>query len=129
MKKNGFTLVELLGVITILAMLGLIIVPVVSNILSDKKRELYNIQIRNIESGASNYVADHIFEINIPIGSSRGITLGRLKDGGYLDDSIVDPISRVEFDNSTVIIITNTSNGFVFKVCVSGVSCDAVSEL
>ena len=129
MKKNGFTLVELLGVVTILAMLGLVIVPVITNVLNDKKRELYNVQIKNIEESASNYVADHIFEIDIPTGTSKGITLGRLKNSGYLDDDIVNPITKVKFDDSIIVMVTNGSNGFSFKVCVSGVSCGVVSEL
>lgn len=127
MKKNGFTLVELLGVITILAMLGVIVVPVVSRMLSDNKQSLYDTQIRNIQSGASNYVADHVFSIDLPVGTSKGITLGTLKNMGYVENDIKDPISKRKFDDSMVIIITNTSKGYEYKVCTRYVSCDSVS--
>ena len=78
MKKNGFTLVELLGVVTILAMLGMIIVPVINKVITDNKNELYEVQIRNIKSGASNFVSENIFseELDIPNNSSIGIKLG-----------------------------------------------------
>ena len=56
MKKNGFTLIELLGVVTILAMLGLIIVPTINRVVTDNKVKLYNVQIRVIKSGASDYI-------------------------------------------------------------------------
>lgn len=124
MKENGFTLVELLGVVTILAMLGLIIVPTINKVLSDNKRKLYDVQIRNIRSGASNFVTENILSIDIPINSSVGITLGDLKSLGYIDTDISDPVSRSKFDDSLAIIITNTSNGYDYKVCTNEVSCD-----
>ena len=61
MRKNGFTLIELLGVVTILAMLGMIIVPTINKVIADNKSQLYEVQIRNIKSGASNFVSENIF--------------------------------------------------------------------
>jgi len=129
MKSRGFTLVELLAVITILALLGLLIVPVISNVLSDNKTKLYNVQINNIEEGAKSYVSEHIFSIDIPIGTSKGITLGKLKNFGYVADDIVDPLTKEEFSNDMIIIISNTNNGFSYKVCSSGVFCENVDML
>ena len=103
MKSRGFTLVELLAVITILALLGLLIVPVISNVLSDNKTKLYNVQINNIEEGAKSYVSEHIFSIDIPIGTSKGITLGKLKNFGYVADDIIDPLTKEEFSNDMII--------------------------
>ena len=127
MKKNGFTLVELLGVITILAMLGIIVVPIVTGLISDSKQSLYDTQIRLIESGASDYISDNVFSIDLPVGTSKGITLGTLKSLGYVDSNIIDPISKKKFDDNMVIIITNTSKGFEYKVCTQYVNCDSVS--
>lgn len=117
MKDNGFTLVELLGVVTILAMLGLIIVPTVNKVISDNKKKLYDVQIRNIEDSASAFVADHIFQFDVSLNNSVGITLGNLKRLGYIDEDIVDPITRKKFSDSVLIIITNTTNGFTYSVC------------
>ena len=129
MKNRGFTLVELLGVVFILALLGLLIVPVVNDIINGKKKDLYDVQIRNIEEGAQSYVSEHIFEIDIPIGSSRGITLGTLQDLGYVNDGIVDPLTRKKFSSDLIIVIKNTSNGFEYKVCTSSSSCEGVVML
>lgn len=126
MKKNGFTLVELLGVVTILAMLGMIVVPTISRILSENKKILYDTQIRNIESGASNFVADNVFNIDISVGESKGITLGKLKNLGYVENEVIDPISKKSFSDDMVIIITNTSSGYEYTVCTENVSCDSV---
>ena len=124
MNKKGFTLVELLGVVAILAMLGLVIVPVISNVLSDNKEKLYDVQINNIKSGASSFVAENIFDINISSGNSVGITLGDLKNLGYIDEDIKDPITRNNFSDDLAITITNQNGVFTYTVCTEGVSCN-----
>lgn len=124
MNKKGFTLVELLGVVAILAMLGLVIVPVISNVLSDNKEKLYDVQINNIKSGASSFVAENIFDINISSGDSVGITLGDLKNLGYIDEDIKDPITRNNFSDDLAIVIANQSGVFTYTVCTEGVSCN-----
>ncbi len=125
MKKNGFTLVELLGVITILAMLGLIIVPVINKIIISNKYELYNVQIRNIESGASNFVSEHLFDI--PDNSSLGITLGKLKELGYVNSDIADPVSKNRFSDDMIVVIKNDNGNFSYIVCDGSVNCEYVS--
>lgn len=126
MKKNGFTLVELLGVVIILAMLGLIIVPTINKVLADNKNELYEVQIRNIKSGASNFVSENIFSenLNIPNNSSIGIKLGKLKELGYIDSDITNPITKNKFSDDMVILITNNDNGFSYTVCDERVNCN-----
>ena len=48
-KKNGFTLVELLGVIVVLAILALITIPIISNVIND-------VRIKSLESSAYGLV-------------------------------------------------------------------------
>ena len=129
MRNRGFTLVELLAVVAILAMLGLIIVPVINNVLNDNKAKLYNLQIQNIEDGARGYVSDRVFSIDISVGSSKGITLGTLKQQGYVENDIVNPLTKERFSDNMVIIISNTSTGFTFKVCTSDIICETVDML
>jgi len=126
MKKNGFTLIELLGVVTILAMLGMVIVPVISHILSDNKRELYDVQIRNIKSGASNFVSENVFsdELDLPDGGSLGIRLGKLKELGFVDKDIYNPSTKEKFSDNMLIMITNEKNGYTYVVCDDSVTCD-----
>lgn len=128
-KKNGFTLVELLGVITILAMLGVIIVPTINNVISENRKKLYDTQIRNIKASASNFVSENILSLDIEKNESLGITLGMLKELGYIDKNITNPITRESFDNDLVIIITNNESGFEYTVCTSDNLCDIDYEL
>jgi len=124
MKENGFTLVELLGVVTILAMLGLVVVPTVNKVVSDNKVKLYNVQIRNIKSGASDFVSDNVLSLDIPSDTSIGIKLGKLKELGYIDSHISNPVSKTEFSDDMVIIITNVNSTYSYTVCDGSVNCD-----
>ena len=123
-KNNGFTLVELLGVVIILSMLGIVIVPSINNVISDSKRKLYDVQIDNIKVGASNYVNEHIFELDFENNDSIGITLGFLKQMGYVDDNISDPIKKSKFSDDMIIVINNNSNVFSYVVCDGSVVCN-----
>lgn len=131
MKKNGFTLIELLGVVTILAMLGMIIVPTINKVISDNKNELYEVQIRNIKSGASNFVSENIFsdDLEIPNNSSIGIKLGKLKELGYVDSNITNPISKSKFSDDMLILITNSNNSYSYTVCDERVNCNTDVEI
>ncbi len=125
MKKNGFTLVELLGVVTILAMLGLVIVPVVNKVVTDNRQQLYDVQIRNIKSAASQFVSEHVYsdELDILNNSSVRIKLGTLKTSGYIDSNISNPISKQKFSDDLYIMITNKDNNYTYTVCDGSVNC------
>ena len=63
MKQRGFTMVELLGVLSLLAILSLLIIPIVSNSVHDSNQDLYNVQIENIKEAARLWSADHVGEL------------------------------------------------------------------
>lgn len=58
MKKRGFTLVELLAVIIIIAIVALIIFPIVTKEIAKSKKDLYEIQVENIIKAAKDMVLD-----------------------------------------------------------------------
>ena len=60
LKKNGFTLVELLAVIVILALLLTIAVPSVIQISNRIKKNMYCSKIEDLESAAKLYGNDNI---------------------------------------------------------------------
>lgn len=114
MKSRGFTLVELLGVVFILALLGLLIVPIVSNVLIDKKNDLYDVQIRNIEEGMRNYLSEHFFEVNVSSENWLGYKLKYLQELGYIKNGIKNPITNREFSSDMVIAVKNSYDGFEY---------------
>ncbi|MCX4248932.1 MAG: prepilin-type N-terminal cleavage/methylation domain-containing protein [Bacilli bacterium] len=55
MKKNGFTMVELLAILVVLAILFALAVPAYSTILLDVRRDNYSSKITEIELAANKY--------------------------------------------------------------------------
>ena len=47
----------------------------------------------------------------------------------YVENDIVNPLTKERFSDNMVIIISNTSTGFTFKVCTSDVVCETVDML
>lgn len=104
MKKNGFTLIEVLAVIIILGVIGLIVMPVVTNSLKESKADLYKIQISNIKEAAKTWSADNINKLPTETGGNKNITLKVLQDEGYIDQNITNPKTDSEFEPTKVCV-------------------------
>lgn len=59
MKKNGFTLVELLVVISIIAILSVVVIPSVIKVNKNVNERLYGQKVENIEAAAEMYASDN----------------------------------------------------------------------
>lgn len=106
--KKGFTLAELMGVIVIMAVLALIIVPVVDKQLREGKKDIYNSTIDSIKSSLDLYMTN----INLANNDYMMITLYQLKQAGYVDIDIKNPVSNELFPNDMLITILN-DNGIL----------------
>lgn len=115
MKKKGFTLAELLGVIVILGMIAVLVIPVVDKNLKQSKQDLYNMQIESIEKASKNWVASHMMEI--PEGDTEfTIHLSDLKAEGLIDKDIKNPVTKKQFPDTMEIRVTITGNQYTYKV-------------
>ncbi|MEG0266555.1 MAG: prepilin-type N-terminal cleavage/methylation domain-containing protein [Bacilli bacterium] len=74
MKKKGFTLVELLAIITILGIIVVIAIPSVENTISESKRNKFKEDARTIIKGVEIYLEEEINNV-IP---ETGISLKSL---------------------------------------------------
>lgn len=102
--KKGFTLVELLGVIMLLGILSIVIIPKIGDAISNSKLQAYNAQIETIKKAANDFVIEHD---DITKNRNITITLGTLKQGGYLPIKIKNPMTKKDFSNESKIIISN----------------------
>ena len=128
MKNKAFTLVELLAVITILALLTLIALHAISKQMGNSKDNLYNAQIKNIEASASAWGTDNLFKLPDD-DSCITVTLGYLKDLGYIDNSVINPKNDEEFSNDeTFVNISKKQNQYVYEVKTSGNKCELVDD-
>ena len=106
MKKNGFTLVEMLTVIIILVSLGLISIFTINKIVKRSGDDLYDIQVNTIKEAARNYAVKN----GSTLGASNEITICDLKRNNLIDEDFVDPRTEKPFDESLIIKIINDIN-------------------
>ena len=116
MKKNGFTLAELLGVVIIIGVLALLLLPTIDKATQENKQGLYETQIKNIETAASMWAIDNRDELPEKEGDSIIIYLWQLKIGGYIDDDIRNPKNGKLFPNDMEIKITKEYNNYDYEV-------------
>lgn len=93
MKKDGFTLVELLAVVVIIGITYLIIFPSVTSFIDKSKEKSYNIQVDLIEKASKKWVVDNTDELlkKDPYHFNNiNLTLTTLKKEGYLQDMFIE---------------------------------------
>lgn len=128
MNRKGFTLVEIIMVIVILAILVLILAPNVFVLLNKNNEQSCNSLINNIESAAKIYVTNNKYKLGFSCDSEKNITLQTLIDSGDLttDSSgkIINPVTNneIQLDTTTVKVIYNCNNkSFTYEV--NGIAC------
>ena len=114
--KNGFTLVELIVVISILAIIALISVPVVNNVITDSKEKAYMEQENSIVNAAKTYMTTHSSELPKDDEGMYIISVKKLKEEGLLKEGdIKNPVGANYVDSSGK---KYTETDSVFDGCV-----------
>lgn len=109
--NKGFTLVELLAVIFLLATISLIVTVVVFAILNNSRETLYEEQVAQIENAAKNY------QLATPtLADNTSVSLETLADAGFLDSSnLIDPRDRSKLCGQVQITYENNQYYFNFE--------------
>lgn len=81
--KKGFTLVELLAVIVILAVIAFITTPIIWNSIEASKEASYNHQLLEIYKAAELYFTES--SVVVENGQTMYVSVGELVTSGYLD--------------------------------------------
>ena len=120
MKKNGFTLVELLVVIVILGIISTFALPNILKIAKAQKIKACESKLNSLESAAKLYLQDH--EDEYYAENLNYIYPSALKEKGYADD-ITNPITKDEINVRIDFSITtpdkNNTNRHVYKATIS----------
>ena len=106
-EKNGFTLVELIGVILLLGLMSLIIVPSLEKSLKGGISKADRQTEENIITSAKNWGMDNKKSLPKDDGLSISVSLSTLQDGGYVDKNLVWPSSKEEISNLCIVIRNN----------------------
>ena len=87
MKKNGFTLLEILGVIVLLGIVAVLVVTLSNRTLKESKQSLYDSQKETIITSAKNWTIANNGQL--PMSESDGeykLTFKKLAEDGYIDN-------------------------------------------
>ena len=121
MKKNGFTLIELIATIAILSMIITIVVVKVNKNINETKDFGNKIQIETIESAALIYAEEYINTLtNIDekkvdtVSLETLINIGLLKEKDIKDIPKTNVVVIVEINDNIKVKYTETSKNVIF---------------
>lgn len=128
MKKKGFTLAELLGVLVIIALLLLLIIPGIINRLSKSEDEAKEAGGNIIYNAADQYIKEHPEEY--PPGKSGRycVTIRSLIEDGKLADPVIDVVTGEDVSDMSV-MVTIYSSGNTDHEFKKGDECEEIASL
>lgn len=108
MKKNGFTIMELVTVIAVLSIVGIILIPKIDNVfktsradqLEDVREDVVGATDIYLNSKCGKDTYDKLIE-----NDSVKIYLNNISDCGLIDSSIYNPVSGEYFDISNEYVV------------------------
>ena len=105
MFKKGFTLVELIGVVIILALISLLAFPTILNSIRNTKSQLSAVSKEILYSAASSYVSNNLNDLNKKNGNTFCVTLESLVQNEYLPTKVYDSVTGEEISTDNIIEI------------------------
>jgi len=126
MKKNGFTLVELLGVIMLLGLLAIVIMPPMIKRVQNLRKDLSNSQISLVYSATETYLKKYKNDYPTIEGKKYCITLEMLVDEGLLDEKLVNHLNDSDIDlDSTVDVTVDSKLSYSYQWDPDRVTCSS----
>ena len=137
LNKNGFTLVELIGVVILIGLIALIAIPSVDYVIKKTKDNAYDRTLDTLKDGLRNWVTDNK-ELIYEDGEEIIVTLADLKEQGYIEYDIKNPKTSTCLANTMQFKITRVKNdekdtyeyNFIDGELLEGTlkDCEAVSK-
>ena len=107
---KGFTLVEIIGAIVLLTVIGLIIYPVINNLISDSKDDLYKKQIEELERISNTWVTRNYKKLKLEAGYSYNLSFEELKEAGLISEQHIKNPKTGELLEGCITLSYNSEN-------------------
>ncbi len=108
---KGFTLIELMGVVVILGIIGLIVTPIIQGLIKENSETLCQNQIKIFERATKNYVSAHPYA---DYSEGKSLSLENLKDEGYLEESQLENPKGGTFKGTVKIEKSTQTNQYTY---------------
>ncbi len=121
MKKSGFTLIELIGIIVIISLILLVAVPSINSVIEQGEENKKQEALNNIYMATENYLMANYDEYSSldNIGASEYIYVMDLINQQYMDIDELNPNDDESFDSKDVVKVTrNEDNTFSYELTV-----------
>ncbi len=121
MKKSGFTLIELIGIIVIISLILLVAVPTINSVIEQGEENKKQEALNNIYMATENYLMANYDEYSSldNIGASEYIYVMDLINQQYMDIDELNPNDDESFDSKDVVKVTrNEDNTFSYELTV-----------
>lgn len=117
-NRRGFTLIEMIGIITVLALILLVALPSMTKTLKRNEQKKYDNYINNLKMVSETYLVDQLQKKNITFKDDvTYFTLGDVIDAGYVKDVITNPTNDKKIARDTRIKVTkNIDSTYSFDI-------------
>ena len=130
--KKGFTLAEMLAVVTMMAVIALLVIPNVTSMLNNVNSEKYNRFLSDVFLATEAYVEKNIsnYENNIKRKISFQVSKNELLNSHYLKSTLHDPKNNKSIKDEDFVVevyFKNDDNEFHYKLYYDyeGIELDA----
>ncbi len=118
MRKNGFTMVELIAIVVIMASMLLVILPSINNTIKQSEEKKKQENLNNIYMAAENYLMDNYENYRINnAGDTTYIYITDLINNNYMSINTLNPNNDSSFTKNDAVKVTrNKDNTFHYEL-------------
>lgn len=116
MKKRGFTLIEVMGVIILLSLIVLLAFPAIVSVIKRSGSKINAATEALILSGAKNMVDEHKNDYPLNNGNVYCTTIGKLINGNYVISDLQNGNNGENIDTTKSITITVKNSKYEFAI-------------
>ncbi len=114
--KKGFTLVELLGVLVILGILGVVVSQLIIERVKENTRKTETLAKEVIISGARDYVSNNLDSFQYDINRVYCLSFDSLAATEYLDEDMVPKLKDLTYLKDYYVKVIYNGNNFGYEV-------------